>query len=54
VAFGPDNGQVVYFEADCRPVIANADGSGKAAPLTEFPHWWTSSVHPQWEKSPLP
>ena len=50
VAFGPDNGQIAYFEADCRPMIVNADGSGQAMPLTDFPYWWTAMVHPQWGK----
>ena len=36
--------------------MANADGSGQATPLTEFPFWWTSRVYPQWgaKKEALP
>ncbi len=48
VAFSLDGGQVAYFDADCRPMIVNADGRGQAMPLTDFPYWWTSSVYPQW------
>lgn len=48
VAFSPDGARVAYFDADCRPMIVNADGSEQPVPLTDFPDWWTSSAHPQW------
>ena len=48
VAFSPDSGQVAYLAADCRPMVANADGTGQAVPLADFPYWWTSFAHPQW------
>ncbi len=56
VAFSPDGRQVAYFDADCRPRIVNADGSGQAVPLTDFPGWWHSTVYPQWgvKKQALP
>jgi TolB protein len=56
VAFSPDGRQVAYFDADCQPWIVNADGSGQAVPLTDFPGWWHSTVYPQWgvEKAPPP
>jgi hypothetical protein len=48
VAFSPDGTQVAYFDADCLPWLVNADGSGQAVPLTDFPGWWHSTVYPQW------
>jgi serine/threonine protein kinase/Tol biopolymer transport system component len=48
VAFSPDGTQVAYFDADCRPWIVNADGSGQPTPLDDFPYWWTSASYPQW------
>jgi len=48
VAFNPDGTQVAYFDADCRPWIVNADGTGQAAPLDDFPYWWTCATYPQW------
>jgi Tol biopolymer transport system component len=48
VAFSPDGTQVAYISEDCRPWIANADGSGQSAPLDDFPYWWTSAAYPQW------
>jgi len=56
VAFSPDSRQVAYMDADCRPWIVNADGTGQAAPLDDFPYWWTSAAYPQWggEKEVLP
>jgi Tol biopolymer transport system component len=49
VAFSPDGKQVAYNDANCKPWIVNADGSGQAMPLEGFPFWWKSTVHPQWE-----
>jgi Tol biopolymer transport system component len=48
VAFSPDGKQVAYNDANCKPWIVNADGSGQAVPLEGFPFWWKSMVHPQW------
>jgi serine/threonine protein kinase/Tol biopolymer transport system component len=48
VALSPDGTQVAYIDADCQPRIVSADGSGQAAPLKEFPYWWTSAIRPQW------
>jgi serine/threonine protein kinase/Tol biopolymer transport system component/ABC-type branched-subunit amino acid transport system substrate-binding protein len=48
VAFSPDGTRVAYFDADCLPWLVNADGSGQAVPLTDFPGWWHSTVYPQW------
>lgn len=48
VAFSPDGKQVAYNDANCKPWMANADGSGQAVPLEGFPFWWKSTVHPQW------
>jgi len=49
VAFSPNGTQVAYNDANCKPWIVNADGSGQAMPLDGFPFWWKSTVHPQWE-----
>jgi Tol biopolymer transport system component len=56
VAFSLDGTQVAYNDANCKPWIVNADGSGQATPLTEFPFWWKSAVQPQWgaRKEALP
>ncbi|TEU10117.1 MAG: hypothetical protein E3J21_27165 [Anaerolineales bacterium] len=48
VAFSPDGKQVAYNDANCKPWLVNADGSGQAMPLEGFPFWWKSTVHPQW------
>jgi dipeptidyl aminopeptidase/acylaminoacyl peptidase len=48
VAFSPDGMQVAYFDADCRPWMVNADGTGQAATLDDFPYRWTSAAYPQW------
>jgi len=57
VAFSPDGKQVAYFDENCKPWLVNADGSGQAVPLTDFPGWWHSTVYPQWgveKEAPLP
>ncbi len=47
-AFSPDGSHVAYFDGACRPWLTNADGSGQAETLDDFPYGWLASAHPQW------
>ena len=53
VAFSPDGTQVAYVDGNCRSWVVNVDGSGQATPLDDFPFWWISMAHPQWEGEEL-
>jgi Tol biopolymer transport system component len=54
VAFSPDGAQVAYVDDMCQTLLANADGSGMAKGLNDFPFWWTAMAHPQWGEGEVP
>jgi len=54
VAYSPDGSRIAYVDEGCQSWAVNADGSGQAQPLEEFPGWWTSAFHPQWGKEAPP
>ncbi len=49
VAFSPDGERIAYVDEACHPHLINADGSGQAEPIADFPWSWLSNHYPQWQ-----
>ncbi|MBN1679526.1 MAG: PD40 domain-containing protein [Anaerolineae bacterium] len=47
-AFNPDGRQIAYLNANCDPVLIDADGAREPKPMEIFPVWWKGEVFPQW------